>query len=299
MSAQGPYAGHAVFVAPARTHAQVWRLALGILLAASAYFTLSLLYFQVIAALSHSFLPGLARDLRRGETPLAMYLMLGSFGFMSLGVWLSLRLLHRRGFLSVLGPMPLFLADFRAVALGVVAVTAVVVVLPPWDMGGPFVPNMPLGQWLLLLLPSLAFVLIQTSAEEIVFRGYLQQQLAARFRSPLVWMLLPSALFAAGHYMPATAGENALLLVLWAGVFGLLMADLTARSGSLGPAIAIHFLNNVSAIVFVSMPGDLSGLALYHAPFSMQDAAALRAWMPVDFAMMVVLWLVARVAIRR
>jgi DNA-directed RNA polymerase subunit RPC12/RpoP len=39
-------------------------------------------------------------------------------------------------------------------------------------------------------------VLIQTGAEEVLFRGYLQQQLAARFASPIAWMVLPSAIFA-------------------------------------------------------------------------------------------------------
>ncbi len=50
--------------------------------------------------------------------------------------------------------------------------------------------------------------LIQTGAEELVFRGYLQQQLAARFASPLIWMVLPALIFGAVHYDPATAGPN-------------------------------------------------------------------------------------------
>jgi len=47
------------------------------------------------------------------------------------------------------------------------------------------------------------------------------------------------------------------------------------------------------------MPDDLSGLALYVTPFGMEDTEALRAWLPVDFAMMLVSWLAARLAIRR
>jgi len=166
-------------------------------------------------------------------------------------------------------------------------------------VGAPLVPNVPPGQWVLLLPLALAGVLIQVSAEEIVFRGYLQQQLAARFASPLIWMGLPSALFALGHHQPDVAGDNAWMITIWAGVFGVLMADLTARSGSLGPAIAVHFVNNVSAIVIVSLPEDLSGLSLFTTPFGMDDTEALRAWLPVDFAMMVVMWLAARLALRR
>ena len=112
-------------------------------------------------------------------------------------------------------------------------------------------------------------------------------------------MLIPSALFAFGHHSPETAGENAWIVTLWAGVFGLLMADLTARAGSLGPAMAIHFINNLSALVLVSLPDQMSGLSLYHMPFGMNDAAAMAPWLPVDFAFMIVMWLAARLALRR
>ena len=82
-------------------------------------------------------------------------------------------------------------------------------------------------------------------------------------------------------------------------MFGVLTADLTARAGTLGPAIALHFINNVSAMLIVSLPDDLSGLALYVVPFSLEDTAAVRAWLPVDFALMIVFWLAARLAIKR
>jgi len=159
--------------------------------------------------------------------------------------------------------------------------------------------NLAAGTWVMFLPFAIIAVFVQVSAEEILFRGYIQQQLAARFRSPLIWILVPAGLFGLGHYMPQDAGENATLIALWAVVFGVLMADLTARSGTLGPAIAVHLANNVVAIVVVSLPDSLSGLSLFLAPFSMADADAVRTWLPVDFAMMFVSWLAARLALRR
>lgn len=238
-------------------------------------------------------------DLLTGKTPAAMFLLLGSFGLMTLGVTIVARVLHRRSFASLIGPLGLATSQFSAVVRLLMIIGAVIYLLPPWDLGEPYVPNLELGKWVLLLPFSLVAVFVQVSAEEIVFRGYVQQQLAARFSSPIIWMVLPSFLFALGHYLPNDAGENALIIALWAGVFGMLMADLTARAGSLGPAIAVHFCNNVAAIVIVSMPDDLSGLALYLTPFSMEDTEALRAWLPVDFVLMFITWLAARLAIRR
>ncbi len=299
MNSHAAYHAHEAFVAPARSRSSLWRFGAGMVLATFVYISLNQVFFQTVYGIALSGNPAVLGEMATGRTPPAMYLLLFSFVFMIVGVGLSARLLHQRSVLSLLGPPDVLLHDFRAVFLTVFGIMAVVFVLPPWGMGDDFIPNMALGTWLALLIPSLGFILIQVSAEEIVFRGYVQQQLAARFRSPLIWMVLPSVLFAVGHYLPDIAGDNALMIAVWAGVFGILMADLTARSGSLGPAIAVHFLNNVSAMMIISLPDDLSGLALYLTPFGVDDTDMLRAWLPVDFAMMLVLWLGARLAIRR
>lgn len=299
MKRHAAYAGHQVFIAPARKRAEVWRFVLGMVLAVAAFVSLNQLFFQVVYGLAQDGGQALYQDLLTGATPLAMYLLLFSFGLMIVSVWVPLRLLHGRALRSLLGPWHLCLKDFWAVSRWMIGLGLVLTLLPPWDMGGELVASMDFSRWIVLLPLSLLAVLVQVSAEEIVFRGYVQQQLAARFAAPLVWMVLPSVVFALGHYLPDTAGENALVIAVWAGMFGILMADLTARSGSLGPAIAVHLWNNVSAILIVSLPDDLAGLTLMEAPFSMADTEALRAWLPVDFALMLVMWLAARVAIRR
>ena len=112
-------------------------------------------------------------------------------------------------------------------------------------------------------------------------------------------MILPATLFAWGHYQPDVTGENAILIAIWAGVFGCMTADLTARAGTLGPAIAVHLFNNIFALLIVSLPGALSGLSLYLVPFDVSDADQMRAWLVVDFAAMAVTWLAARLALRR
>jgi hypothetical protein len=111
-------------------------------------------------------------------------------------------------------------------------------------------------------------VLIQTGAEEVLFRGYMQQQLAARFSSPIMWMMLPSAIFAALHYQPEIMGDNTWLMMGAVFVFAVLAADLTAVTGNIGAAWAMHFVNNALAILVVATDGPLSGLALYIAPIS-------------------------------
>lgn len=299
MWSRNAYRPHEQLLSPARETAQVWRLIMGLIIASGVYLICNQTMFRTLYTWQGKNAPAFSETLISGSTPLAMYILLASFGFMTLGVAIALRVVHKRGFADIFGDWATCFAQMRAVLAILVIINLVVFVLPPWDLGAPLVSNMKLGTWLLFLPVSLGVVFIQTSAEEVLFRGYIQQQLAARFNSPLIWMVMPAVLFGFGHYMPEEAGPNAMLIASWAVVFGLLMADLTARAGTLGPAIIVHFVNNVVAILIISMPDNLSGLALYLSPFSMLDSDTVRAWLPVDFGFMFVSWLAARLAIRR
>lgn len=292
------YAAHQALSDPARDTSQVWRLVIGVILIAGvfllSYQFLERTLFTLLGADVFEHLTGA----NGGSSQLSVLFVLFSFGLIILGVIVALRVAHHRGFLDVLGNRQLLVQQFLSVLAMLAILYVVMAILPPWGMGAPLEPNVSLGPWLLVLPFALLAVLVQVSAEEILFRGYLQQQLAARFSSPLVWIGAPAALFGLGHYMPQ-AGELAMVIALWSAVFGIAMADLTARAGTLGPAIAVHFVNNAIAILVVSMPDGLSGLSLYHSPFDISDNTAVRALMPVEFMMIFVCWLGARLAIRR
>ena len=292
----GAYSAHDRLVAPARYRPELWRTVVGLALVGILVSALNLILFSAIAGIAPY---DWTAVLFEGGTPLAMFILLGSFGFILLGVAVAVRLLQHRAFSSIIGARGQTLAQFWRVLCALMVLGLVVAALPPYEMGEPLQANLSLSIWLLLLPVSALAILIQTSAEEVLFRGYLQQSLAARFRSPVIWMGVPSILFAAGHYAPALAGDNALLVAAWSCAFGLLAADLTARAGTLGPAIALHFFNNAVALLFISLPDNLSGLALFLLPYDMSDTGMLRQWLLVDFAVMIVCWLTARLAIRR
>lgn len=293
------YAAQQPMLEPARPKAQIWRLLMGLVLIAGVFLLCNQVTHQTLFNLLGPARYDALTSITGKPTQLSVLFLLFSFGFMFVGVIVALKVVHSRGFLGVFGDRTLFFGQLRSVLGVLIVLNCIIFLLPPWDLGAPLVANVPPMRWLLVLPFAVAAVLVQVTAEEFLFRGYIQQQLAARFRSPVIWILVPALLFGLGHYMPQEAGENASLIVIWSVVFGILMADLTARAGTLGPAIAVHFVNNFLAIVVISMPDALSGLSLYLSPFSMSDTEELRAWLPVDFAMMIVSWLAARLAIRR
>ena len=292
------YAAHEELVGPARNgrHGVLWTLAGCGLIAAITYALTLLMVESVRSFFDHRGDFGFAEALFQGTTPATLLTVLFSFSAWVAGTWVALRWVHNRSFAPLLGHA--VIGHFGRVATALVILHVVILVLPPWDLLDDTRRGLAVGRWLALLPISLLAILIQVSAEEILFRGYLQQQLAARFRSPVVWMGVPSVLFALAHY-DSQMGSNAWLIVIWAAVFSILMADITARTGSLGAATASHFANNAIGMLIISPPDYLSGLALYTYTFAMTDEAVIRSLLPVDFALMIVSWLAARLALRR
>jgi membrane protease YdiL (CAAX protease family) len=260
------------------------------------FLILNLGYIEILQGLPDW--AALNRELHHGTSARALWVMLLNFLPLLMMLWVVLTLLHRRSLRRMAGPWTLVRLDFKRTVRLLVVLYAGVLLLPaPADMSP--MQNMPFADWIWLLPVSLPLILLQTSTEEFLFRGYLQSQLAARFSSPLVWMVLPSLLFGFLHYDPATYGPNALPLAAWSALFGLAAADLTARAGNLGPALALHFLNNVVAMNFTAMEGHWDGLALFVLPFGPENVEALRATMPIELLLILCGWLTVRIAIRR
>ena len=280
------------FVAPARARSELWRLLLGVLVCVGVYAGLVGLLLGVFWAIPRGGVAESNAGLLNPETPGGMLAVLSTFMGMALGPVVAVRLVHGRGGWTLFGRGAIALRHFVVAAVfagGVLAATVLI-----WLQFYETVPGLPLARWVWFLPLSLLAVLLQTGAEEMLFRGYLQQQLAARFRSPLAWAVLPAVVFGLLHSDPAAAGDNVWLVVGAATLFGLYAADLTAKTGSIGAAWGFHFANNVLAILVIATDGTLTGLALYITPYGVEDVEAMRRALPVDLAVMTVIWLVLR-----
>jgi len=285
------------YVAPARLRPQLWRLLLGVVVVICVYTGwMAAIGLGLWAALGLEQLDASLNSVGLGRTPLALIGLLFTFVGMALGAFAAARWVHKRSVASLFGPRDLVLHDF-ALGVGlfmVVAIPSALIVLELVDV----TPGVAWSTWALFLPLALLGLLIQTGAEEVLFRGYLQQQLAARFLSRWVWMVFPSILFGLVHYAPAEMGQSAWLLVFATGFFGLLLADLTARSGSIGLAWGLHFANNVIAILIFTTGEELDGLAPFRLPFGPQDGGIMGWMVLLDIAGMVLVYGLCRRMLR-
>jgi len=116
--------------------------------------------------------------------------------------------------------------------------------------------------FVLIFLPLAAIlVFLQTGAEELFFRGYLLQQLAARFQNPLIWFALPPIAFGLLHYEPTVYGGISWGVVIGICLTGLAWADLTRITGNIGAAWGWHFMNNFLLFNFLSLQDDMNGFS--------------------------------------
>jgi membrane protease YdiL (CAAX protease family) len=282
------------FIRPARAYTDVWRVFL-VWMGFEAGFAIT---------------PLLASPFIDNRWPDALLEVLNyaGFGLDLIIILILVRLLHKRGLDSLIGPRPAFWRDLRRVLL---AVSFVLVIQQPFDLAGDaeFLTRAPLGHWLGWLAPAFLAIALQVTTEEVYFRGYLTQQLAAVDLRRRVWLVIPSVYFGFSHLLNGAGLAEGALWAVWAAMLGAACADLTARTGNLGAAIGLHLGNNLFAALilgFAGQPG--AGLTLFVLPEGayIENTAGIAALLSpmtlVDLAYaalgVLVMWLAARVAVR-
>lgn len=275
----------------------LWRMALGLVTVVAVYAlgVAALIGLLRLAVGPDDFLSWIAR-VQSADGPEATLMLLATFSAMIAGTVTAGWLLHRKGLFALAGA-PRALARHFALGAGV-GLSVLGVSLALYLALEPVGPGLPLPLWLRLLPVAVAALMVQTFAEELLFRGYLQGQLRARFASPLIWVLVPALLFGAAHFDPAGAGDNAVLVFLAASLFGLFAADLTARSGTIGLAWGFHFANNAVALLAVALPDTLPGLALGLSRASIADSA-ISPLILQDMVVTTLIWAILRLVSRQ
>ncbi|MCK0139844.1 type II CAAX endopeptidase family protein [Aliiroseovarius sp. F47248L] len=263
------------FWSPAYPRIQLWRTIVGILVIHALFFAATFLVFIVGARLLGTD-PGLMLG---ASTPAEATVFFLTFLGYHIGLWLTVRMLHKRGFRSLFGPaLRVNWHHFKrglmvAIGISIAAILLQLVqslLLPP----GPETSaqqSMRFVDWALLVVPALMLVLMQVFAEELVFRGYVLQQLRARFRSIWIWAILPSLAFGVLHYDPVTYGINGVFYVTHTAVIGILLAVVTLRTGNIGAAAGLHFGNN-AMLIFSGTKGTLDGFSLFLTEMDLTSA---------------------------
>lgn len=193
-----------------------------------------------------------------GVAPILQYVVFNlSFPFFLLGLYLSLRYLHRRSLKTLITPASRI--SYGRIFQGFIVfflLKSFEVLLSYFMAPSEFALNFQLGSFLAFLPFVVLLTPLQTTTEELFFRGYLMQGTGSRLGK---WMaiLLPSLFFMMLHLSnpEVTTQEN------WEGVVSLAMyyfltaaflSWLTIKDKSLELAIGVHAANNMATLLWVT-----------------------------------------------
>jgi hypothetical protein len=127
------------------------------------------------------------------------------------------------------------------------------------------------GQWLQFLPLALLLTPLQTTAEELFFRGYLLQGLGLLIRQPGVLAIAASMPFALVHFSNPEMDRGALWIGLTYFLLALFLTLLTLRDDRLELALGVHAANNLFIVLFVNSKDSI-----------LQTPALITQTMPAD-----------------
>lgn len=188
------------------------------------------------------------------EPNLNLFLLLFSYVVVLVGIYFIVRSLHHQKFLSIVTvrkqvDWKRVLFSFSIWSVFVVASTLVTYYLNPSDFENNFQPI----PFLILFIIAILLVPIQTSVEELVFRGYLMQGFGNLAKNKWIPLVTTSVIFGLLHiFNPEVSKLGNIIMVYYIGT-GLLLGIMTLMDDGMELALGFHAANNlISALLITS-----------------------------------------------
>ena len=236
---------------------EAWRIILAILLMLFAWQVLGAMPSAILLvwmALRGQLQVASAGGILPGMDTLAGFvaLMLASVFFLG-GIFLAVRFIHRRPLRTLVTPARSLAWGRMFQGFGVwLGLTVLMSLLEALVYPGRYVWTLDLGRFLPFLFLALIFIPIQTSAEELFFRGYLLQEIGLQSRNIWVLSSLSGLLFGLPHLLNPEASVNYPLLGFYYFAFGFFLAFITLRDGKLELALGAHAANNLFSVIIAN-----------------------------------------------
>ncbi|MGV6845059.1 MAG: CPBP family intramembrane glutamic endopeptidase [Lutibacter sp.] len=182
-----------------------------------------------------------------------LLLIICTFLFGLLFLFLGVKVIHKRPLKTLISSREkidwnrFFYSFFVWSIIGIVML-AVSYIINPSDFVWNFKPK----PFFILVLISVFLLPIQTSMEEIVFRGYLMQGFGTWFKKLWVPLLLTSVIFGLLHGLnPEVKKLGYISMVYYIGT-GLVLGIIALMDEGIELTLGFHAANNITAAVFVT-----------------------------------------------
>jgi hypothetical protein len=178
-----------------------------------------------------------------------------SFIFFFAGTWLAVVLIHRRPLRTLITGRPE--VSWRRMGVGFVAWlvlgalgSLVEYLIWPETFSIQFEPL----PFLVFAILALILTPMQTTSEELFFRGYLPQAGSLISRNAVFLSLLSGVVFSLPHFANPEVAVNGTLVMLNYFILGVFLTWISLKDGTIELAIGMHAANNLFAGMIVTYP---------------------------------------------
>ena len=245
-----------MFIAQASKYAHdFWRYLVGsfIIIVASVIgqlpFTFAVFYkkgFEIMGATEAELMQVL-------DSNLNLFLLLLSFVFGMLGIYLVVKFLHKQPFKTVTTTRKK--VDWKRIAFGFTLIAIFTAVTTYWDYSSnpdSYVVNFEPVSFTILCIIAILMVPIQTSMEEYIFRGYLMQGFGLLAKNRWFPLLLTSFIFGGLHFFnPEVTKLGNIIMIYYIGT-GLFLGIITLMDEGMELALGFHAGNNLIGVLLVT-----------------------------------------------
>jgi membrane protease YdiL (CAAX protease family) len=187
------------------------------------------------------------------DSNLTLFLMLLSFVFGLIALYLIVRYFHKQPFKTLTTSRKK--TDWGRVwfGFGLIAISTIILTLVDYYSNPEdYILQFQLVPFLILVLIVVVMIPLQTSFEEYLFRGYLMQGIGVASRNKWVPLLVTSFIFGGLHFLnPEVEKIGYIIMVFYIGT-GLFLAIITLMDEGLELALGFHAGNNMVAALLVT-----------------------------------------------
>ncbi|RME16549.1 MAG: CPBP family intramembrane metalloprotease, partial [Bacteroidetes bacterium] len=182
-------------------------------------------------------------------------LLLGMFAFTFWAFYLSVKKIHQKPFISIVTAYPRIRWSRFFFAFGVWCFLFLSMFLIDylWISPDDYTFNFDAKKFILLLIISALLLPIQSSFEELFFRGYLMQGLSLISKNGIMPLLFTSLLFGLAHMNNPEAEEfGAAIMFPYYSLFGAFLGLLTLWNNGVELSMGIHVANNLLSSILIT-----------------------------------------------
>lgn len=187
------------------------------------------------------------------ELNLNLFLILLSFLIALIAIVLVVKYVHKQQFKEIVTARPK--VDYRRVMLsfGVWMLFSVITtVIGYYTEPESFVLQFDLWKFILLFFIAILMVPIQTSVEELVFRGYLMQGFGNLAKNKWFPLVMTSVIFGGMHIANPEVGKMGYLIMVYYIGTGFFLGIMTLMDEGTELALGFHAANNLGGVLLVT-----------------------------------------------